>query len=135
VTAGPPPSPRHTLRSERSAVKILAVLEGHPGATPRSAALLRLAVELVAWRDDLDVTLLLDGRALRLAVGDLPERTGRYSVAHLVECVAARGTVAASAVGLEERGIDIAVLRPGVEPLTAEEMEELTEEADRVLVL
>jgi hypothetical protein len=117
-------------------VKVLAVLADHPGATERSAALLRIAVEYVAWHDDADVTLLLDGRALALAIGDLPERTGRHCVTHLIQCVTARGgTLAASAVGLLVRGISLDAVRPGVKTLMPLEIEELTEASDRVLIL
>jgi hypothetical protein len=117
-------------------VKVLAILADHPGATPRSAAMLRIAVDYVAWHDDADVTLLLDGRALRLALGDLPERTGRYCVTHLIECVIARGgRIAASAVGLLVRGIAPATVRPGVTALMPLEIEELAEASDRVITL
>lgn len=115
-------------------MKVLAILDDHPEATARSAALLRLAVELVAWRPDLHVTVLLDGQALRLAVGDLPPHTGRYCATHLLTSVTAGGgSVVASAVGLAIRGIPRTALRPGVGTLMPLEIEDLTEASDRVL--
>jgi hypothetical protein len=114
-------------------VKVLAILDDHPGASERSAALLRIVVEMVARHPDLELTLLLDGQALRLATGDLPPRTGRYTGTHLVQSVIGTGgTVAASAVGLAIRGIPVSALRRGVVPLLPGQIEGLAEGSDRV---
>lgn len=117
-------------------VKVLATLDDHPGTSPRSAATLRLLVEFVSWHDDAEVTLLLDGRALRLALGDLPASTGRHCVTHLIESVTARGgAVVASAVGLLVRGIPLDSVRAGVTPLMPLQIERLARESDRVVAL
>lgn len=132
-TRGSATARRDPTICERDAVKVLAILDDHPGASPRATALLRILVELVSRRPDVDVTLLLDGQALRLAVGELPPRTDRYCVTHLVESVRLTGgTVAASAVGLAVRGIPRSALRRGVVPMMPLQVEALAESSDRV---
>lgn len=116
-------------------MKILMVLNDPPYGTELVYNGLRLATNLTAKHEDVELSLFLMGDAASAAKSGQQTPNGYYNVERMLANVVRKGgTVKVCGTCMDARGLTDAELLEGATRSTMDELTELTYNADKVLV-
>lgn len=116
-------------------MKILVILNDPPYGTERVYNGLRLAANLLAKHEGIDLTVFLLGDAASSANSGQQTPNGYYNVERMLASVIGKGGHAlVCGTCMDARGLSEADLGAGAQRSTLDELTNLTVEADKVLV-
>ncbi len=123
------------MRKGAHNMKILMILNDPPYGTERVYNGLRLAGNLLAKHDAVDLTVFLLGDSVSAGKRGQQTPTGYYNVERMLAAVVRRGgQVLLCGTCLDARGLDQAELSADLRRSTLDELTDLTVAADQVLV-